>query len=123
LGDSASVKRHLVTLCVLVVVTSLTIATGSLTGVPAGVREVLGGGPGALAAGRVLSPLTSVLVADGAGMLVLSLVSAFVFLGVAEGVMGWWRTLVAYLATALAGGLLGALESRGHARAAACSIP
>lgn len=101
----------------LAIVTLLaTVASGSaLIGPSAAVRAAAGLGPDGLwAHGRVAPLVTSVLVAQGLAELLLVLATLVLVVGTAERVLGHGRTLVAWLATAVAGGLVGtALQEAG----------
>ena len=56
-----------------------------------------------------LSPITSVLFTNGLFELLLALAALVVLVGAAERLMGWWRTLLAFVVTAYIGGGLGML--------------
>lgn len=56
-----------------------------------------------------LSPLTSIFFASGLLELLVSMAGLVFLVGAAERLMGWWRTLVAFVITAYAGAVLGML--------------
>jgi len=58
---------------------------------------------------NLLSPLTSVFFASGLLELLVSMAALVFLVGAAERLMGWWRTLVAFVTTAYVGAVLGML--------------
>lgn len=58
---------------------------------------------------NLLSPLTSVLFASGLFELLLAVATLVVVVGAAERLMGWWRTLIAFVVTTYVGVGIGML--------------
>ncbi|MEO6941981.1 MAG: DUF2156 domain-containing protein [Terrimesophilobacter sp.] len=57
--------------------------------------------------GTIFSPITSVFLVNGAAVLIVVLVSVVLFIGAAERIMGWWRTLLAFVVTTVVGTIVG----------------
>jgi len=89
----------------------LAFVTGSLLHGPrAGLRPKVGTGLDAfLETHNPLSPITSVLFASGVFELLLAIAALVVLVGAAERLMGWWRTLLAFVVTAYIGAGIGML--------------
>ena len=101
-------RERPVSLSLAVLLLVAAIATGSLVGPSDAVRAGAGLDPaGLFGAGRVLSLLTSVLLAGNPAELLLVLAAVLLVVGACERVLGSRRTVLAWVATAAAGGLLG----------------
>ncbi|TXN32898.1 DUF2156 domain-containing protein [Lacisediminihabitans profunda] len=89
----------------------LAFATGSLIHGPRPqLRVVVGTGLEAFNdTHNFFSPITSVLFASGILELLASIAAIVVLVGAAERLMGWWRTLLAFLVTPLIGAGVGML--------------
>ncbi|MFM9918311.1 bifunctional lysylphosphatidylglycerol flippase/synthetase MprF [Lacisediminihabitans sp. H27-G8] len=89
----------------------LAFVTGSLLRGPrAGLRPLVGTGLDAfLQAHSLFSPITSVLFASGWFELLVSIAALVILVGAAERLMGWWRTLLAFIVTAYVGAGIGTL--------------
>ncbi|MFD1713867.1 bifunctional lysylphosphatidylglycerol flippase/synthetase MprF [Amnibacterium flavum] len=99
-----TLRRSAVTVSVTLVILVATLATGSLFGAGSGIRDLFGTSPSAFVRG--IGPLTavsSVLIADGLGPLLLTLLAVPTLVGLSERLMGHWRTLAVYGATAVLG--------------------
>ena len=90
---------------------TLAFVTGSLLHGPRlTLRPKLGTGLDAfLDTHNFLSPITSVFFASGLLELLLSVAALVVLVGAAERLMGWWRTLLAFVVTAYVGAGVGML--------------
>jgi lysylphosphatidylglycerol synthetase-like protein (DUF2156 family) len=102
-------RRTSVALAALLLVA--TFVTGSvLRGPRAGLRDRLGTGIDAFhETHNLLSPITSVFIASSPIELLLSLAAILLAVGAAERLMGHWRTLLAFLVTAVVGATTGML--------------
>ncbi len=98
---------------ILVVVSAL--SGGLRRSVAPGVREHFGTGLDPFLELRSFhSVLTSVFLASGPAQLIVTLVALLVLVGVSERLMGWWRTLLAFVASAVVGNAIGiALQAVG----------
>jgi phosphatidylglycerol lysyltransferase len=90
---------------------ALAFVTGSLLRGPRpGLRPRVGTGLDAfIETHNFLSPITSVLFASGVLELLLAVAALVVLVGAAERLMGWWRTLLAFVVTAYVGAGIGML--------------
>ena len=90
---------------------TLAFVTGSLLHGPRlALRPKLGTGLDTfLDTHNFLSPITSVFFASGPLELLLSVAALVVLVGAAERLMGWWRTLLAFVVTAYVGAGVGML--------------
>lgn len=85
------------------------VVSGSLGGPTPAVRAAAGLDPaGLFGSGQVLTLLTSVLLANSTAELLVVLAAVVLAVGACERVLGSRRTLLAWVVTAVAGGLLGA---------------
>lgn len=102
-------RRVSIVIAALVVV--ITFATGSLLHGPRGVlRRTAGTGLEAFdETHNLLSPLTSVLFASSILELLASVAALLLLVGAAERLMGWWRTLLAFVVTSFVGAGIGML--------------
>ena len=102
------------TLCVILVVVSVVSGGLRRTVVP-GVREHFGTGLDPFLELRSFhSLLTSVFLTSGPAQLIVSVVALLAIVGVAERLMGWWRTLLAFVVSAVVGNAVGiALQAVG----------
>ena len=103
----ALIRRNPVTLGVLVALIAVWVIA-----IPTGPHgpfspPAAGLNPSAIAHRHWWAPLTSIVVAGGVVQFVVSLVATVIGVGLAERWMGWRRTLVAFLVTGIAAGLLG----------------
>ncbi len=105
------IAQRRVSLILAGVIMTLAFVTGSLLHGPRGtLRTFAGTGLDVFLETRnVFSPLTSVFFASGLFGLLLSVAAIVVLVGAAERLMGWWRTLVAFVVTAYIGAALGIL--------------
>jgi lysylphosphatidylglycerol synthetase-like protein (DUF2156 family) len=89
----------------------LAFVTGSLLRGPRPrLRPVVGTGLDAFnESHNLLSPLTSVLFASGILELLAALAALVFLVGAAERLMGWWRTVLAFVTTAYVGAAVGML--------------
>jgi lysylphosphatidylglycerol synthetase-like protein (DUF2156 family) len=105
-----------VTLVLAGIVLAVAVVTGAILRRPAPwVQQLLGTGLDPLVREhRLYTPLTSVFLTSGPGELIVVLAGVIVFVGASERLLGWRRTLVAFLTTAVAGAVLGvALQALG----------
>lgn len=91
------------TVVITLVILALALATGPMHGPRRPLGVWLGTGPGPLVDGHWWTPLTSVLFTNDIVELIVALVLTIVLVGAAEHLMGTWRTLVAFVATPIAG--------------------
>jgi phosphatidylglycerol lysyltransferase len=89
----------------------LAFVTGSLVHGPRGpLRPAVGTGLDAfIETHNPFSPLTSVFFASGVFELLLAIAALVILVGAAERLMGWWRTLLAFVVTAYVGAGVGML--------------
>ena len=103
------VRDRQVSVLLAAAVLVLTLATGSIGGPPPAVRAAAGLDPaGLFGSGRVQTLLSSVLLANGPVELLVVLAALVLGVGACERLLGRRRTALAWLATAVGGGLLGA---------------
>ncbi|MEO7123149.1 MAG: hypothetical protein ABI400_08560, partial [Lacisediminihabitans sp.] len=102
-------RRASLSIAVLMLV--LAFVTGSLLRGPGShLRRLAGTGLDVFSENHNLfSPLTSVLFASSILELLVSLAAIVFLVGAAERLMGWWRTLLAFVATAYVGAGIGML--------------
>lgn len=100
-----------VSLALAALILLIAVATGSVRrGPPLGIQATFGTGLEAfLQSNNFLSPITSVLFVNGPFELIFVLASLVVMVGAAERLMGWWRTLLAFIVTAYLGAAIGTL--------------
>ncbi|MEO6826277.1 MAG: DUF2156 domain-containing protein [Microbacteriaceae bacterium] len=104
----ALVRSRPVTAALFLLILVLAIATGPLHGPHHGIRAVLGTGyESVVEQGHWWSPLTAVFFTGNLFELIVALALLTVLLGVAEGLLGPWRTIVAFVATAIGGTIAG----------------
>ena len=109
----SAVRRWLsgrrVSLTLASVMLVLTFVTGSLLhGPQLGFRARVGTGLDIfLETHNFLSPITSVFFASGPLELLFAVAALVILVGAAERLMGWWRTLLAFVVTAFVGAGLG----------------
>lgn len=104
-------RRRRVSISIAALMLILAFVTGSLLRGP-GPRLRLLAGTGLDVFNEnhnLLSPLTSALFANSILGLLVSLAAMVVLVGAAEWLMGWWRTLLAFVATAYVGAGIGML--------------
>jgi phosphatidylglycerol lysyltransferase len=90
---------------------TLAFVTGSLLRGPRlALRPKVGTGIDAfIETHNYFSPITSVLFASGLFELLIAIAALVVLVGAAERLMGWWRTLLAFVVTAYVGAVAGML--------------
>ncbi|WP_431277196.1 hypothetical protein [Leifsonia poae] len=101
------VAGHPFTAALTLTILILALVTGPIHGPRRPLHVWLSTGPGPVSAGHWWSPVTSVLFCDSLGELVLALILTVVLVGVAEHLMGTWRTALAYFMTSAVGILAG----------------
>ena len=107
--DWLAQRRVSLTLAALTLI--FTFTTGSLLlGPRLNIRAKVGTGLDAFnESHNFLSPITSVFFTSGPLELLLTIATLVVLVGAAERLMGWWRTLVAFVVTAYVGAGIGML--------------
>ncbi|MEO7372486.1 MAG: phosphatidylglycerol lysyltransferase domain-containing protein [Terrimesophilobacter sp.] len=108
-----TVLRYLRRIPVALGLAGLTVVVAIVTGgfargpLPS-VREVFGTGLDPLLEHHnYFSPITSVFLVSGLGELIVVVIGLVTLVGIAERLMGWWRTLVVYVVSAVIGAALG----------------
>ena len=102
------VLRLPVTMSLAALLVACAIIAGPLTGPSGDLRVWAGTGLPSVEQGlHPLSPITSSLFTDGLAELLGALIATLVVIGGAERLMGRWRTLLAWLLTAVIGGAAG----------------
>jgi phosphatidylglycerol lysyltransferase len=105
------IAQRRVSLSLAALMLTLAFVTGSLVSGPRlSLRPKIGTGIEAfVATHNYFSPITSVFFASGLLELLVAVGALIVLVGAAERLMGWWRTLLAFVATAYVGAGVGML--------------
>ena len=105
------IAQRRVSLSLAALMLALAFVTGSLLRGPRlALRPKVGTGIDAFNdTHNYFSPITSVLFASGLFELLVAIAALVVLVGAAERLMGWWRTLLAFVVTAYAGAAVGML--------------
>ncbi|MET0590562.1 MAG: DUF2156 domain-containing protein [Naasia sp.] len=101
-------RRHAVTAVLALLVLAASIVSGAAWA-ERPVLDDLGVGIVSIEDGRgMITPFASLILAFGWGSVVVSVLGILVFVGLSEQIMGWWRTLFAFVVTGFVGALGGA---------------
>lgn len=105
------VAQRRASLALAALMLTLAFVTGSLLRGPRlALRPKVGTGLDAfIETHNYFSPITSVLFASGPFELLIAMAALVVLVGAAERLMGWWRTLLAFVVTAYVGAAMGML--------------
>ena len=105
------IAQRRASLCLAGLMLTLAFVTGSLLHGPRlALRPKVGTGLEAfVGTHNLLSPITSVFFASNALELLVAVAALVVLVGAAERLMGWWRTLLAFVVTAYLGAGIGML--------------
>ncbi len=105
------IAQRRVSLSLAALMLTLAFVTGSLVSGPRlSLRPKIGTGIEAfVATHNYFSPITSVFFASGLLELLVAVGALIVLVGAAERLMGWWRTLIAFVVTAYVGAGVGML--------------